>query len=128
MVLIGSDDPVPRMAFNPEILTKSLADTTRLRLLMLLHAGRELCVCELTAALELPQPKISRHLAILREAEMLLDRRVGTWVYYRIHPNLPAWAREALAALATGSEGETPFAEDRQRLAAMSVGSAASCS
>jgi DNA-binding transcriptional ArsR family regulator len=56
----------------------------------------ELCVCELTTALELGQPKISRHLALLRSAGLLMDRRQGQWVYYRLHPDLPDWVTEVL--------------------------------
>lgn len=78
-------------------LFKSLADETRLRILLLTHNQQELCVCELTTALNEIQPKISRHLAYLRKAGILSDRRQGQWVYYRIHPNLPSWAVEVLS-------------------------------
>ena len=57
---------------------KMLADSTRLRCLLLMQAEGELCVCELTHALNLSQPKISRHLAHLREAGVLVARRNGT--------------------------------------------------
>jgi ArsR family transcriptional regulator len=53
---------------------------------------KELCVCELTCALDESQPKISRHLAQLRACGLLLDRRAGQWVYYQLHPDLPRWA------------------------------------
>jgi ArsR family transcriptional regulator len=56
----------------------------------------ELCVHELTCALEESQPKVSRHLAQLRTCDLLADRRQGQWVYYRLHPELPAWVREIL--------------------------------
>ena len=59
---------------------KACADETRLRLLVLL-AERELCVCELVDILEMPQGKISRHLAVLRRADLVADRRDGTWIY-----------------------------------------------
>ena len=42
------------------------------------------------------QPKVSRHLAQLRTCDLLADRRQGQWVYYRLHPELPAWVREIL--------------------------------
>ena len=101
-----------------ETFTKVLADQTRLRLLLLLANGRELCVCELTQALDLAQPKISRHLAILREASVLQDRKAGLWVYYCLHSELPTWALEVLAGLQSGSAGETIFQLDQQRLSA----------
>ena len=60
---------------------KALADETRLRIVCLL-LGWELCVCDLTAVLELPQPTISRHMTILRSSGMVLDRRAGKWIHY----------------------------------------------
>jgi ubiquinone/menaquinone biosynthesis C-methylase UbiE len=68
-------------------LLKALADTTRLRILRLL-AAEELNVHELTRILQTPQPSISRHLAILRNSEMVTDRRDGTRVYYALSDNL----------------------------------------
>ena len=62
---------------------KTLADETRLRILALLSSG-ELCVCDLMAALELPQSTVSRHLATLRNANLVDDRRQGVWMYYRL--------------------------------------------
>ena len=101
-----------------ETFTKALSDQTRLRILLLLVEGRELCVCELTEALELAQPKISRHLAILRESGLLLDRKSGLWVYYRLNPELPVWVVAVLGNLRQGSEGESAFMDDRLRLVA----------
>lgn len=63
---------------------KALADETRLRILTLLLAG-ELCVCEVMAVLDLPQSTASRHLAYLRNAGWVLDRRQGVWMYYRLN-------------------------------------------
>lgn len=62
-------------------ILKALADETRLRILALLLEG-ELCVCEIMAALALPQSTISRHLAYLRNSGWVLDRRQGIWMYY----------------------------------------------
>ena len=62
---------------------KALAEETRLRILALLLEG-ELCVCEIIAALELPQSTISRHLAYLRNHGWIRDRRQGAWMYYRM--------------------------------------------
>lgn len=99
-----------------ETFTKALADQTRLRILLLLATKRELCVCELTQSLELAQPKISRHLAVLRESGLLQDRKAGLWVYYRLHPALPQWASATLNNLYSGSKAETLFQSDQQRL------------
>lgn len=76
---------------TPIALFKCLADETRLRITLLLVAEGELCVCELMAALEESQPKVSRHLALLRTQGILSDRRQGQWVYYRLNPALPDW-------------------------------------
>lgn len=81
---------------NPIQFYKCLADETRLRCLMLIEHEEELCVCELTEALNESQPKVSRHLAQLRKCELLIDRKQGQWVYYRINPALPAWATSVL--------------------------------
>jgi len=79
---------------------KYLADETRLKSLILIHMEGELCVCELMAALDEVQPKISRHLALLRTDKILLDRRQGQWIYYRLNPDLPEWAKTVLAQTA----------------------------
>jgi ArsR family transcriptional regulator len=62
---------------------KACSDETRLRILFLL-SERELCVCELVAILDMPQGKISRHLALLKNASLVSDRREGTWIYYSL--------------------------------------------
>lgn len=83
---------------TPTSVFKCLADETRVRLMMLITAEQELCVCELTCALGESQPKISRHLAQLRTCGLLADRRQGQWVYYRLHPDLPHWVIAILQA------------------------------
>lgn len=70
---------------------KALSDDTRLNLLMLMYQLNELCVCELSSVLELSQPKISRHLAILRETGLISARRKGKWVYYQLSKELLPW-------------------------------------
>jgi ArsR family transcriptional regulator len=69
---------------NETKIFKALADETRLRILALLLEG-ELCVCEIIAALELPQSTTSRHLAYLRNSGWVNDRRQGVWMYYRVN-------------------------------------------
>lgn len=81
---------------TPPELFKCLADETRVRATLLIAQLGELCVCELMCALDDSQPKISRHLAQLRSSGLLLDRRQGQWVYYRLNPQLPAWVHEVL--------------------------------
>lgn len=84
---------------NPVVFFKCLSDNTRLRITALLTVEQELCVCELMAVLQESQPKISRHLALLRNCGLLLDERRGQWVYYRINPELPEWTVAVLAQL-----------------------------
>jgi ArsR family transcriptional regulator, arsenate/arsenite/antimonite-responsive transcriptional repressor len=62
---------------------KALSEETRLRVLKLLEQG-ELCVCDIVAALDLIQPKISFHLAVLKDAGLIKDRKQGKWVHYKI--------------------------------------------
>jgi ArsR family transcriptional regulator, arsenate/arsenite/antimonite-responsive transcriptional repressor len=66
------------------IIFKALADDTRLRVLKLLSRG-ELCVCEIAAALDLEQPRLSFHLRILKEAGIVVDRRQERWILYRLN-------------------------------------------
>jgi ArsR family transcriptional regulator len=115
------------MTLTAEIFYKALADPTRLRSLMLLVQEGELCVCELMCALDIIQPKISRHLAQLREAGIVSTRREGQWVYYRLHKSLPAWAKQVLKATARGVAEQVPFIDDRQALVDMPDRPGASC-
>jgi ArsR family transcriptional regulator len=62
---------------------KALSDETRLRIIKLLESG-ELCVCDLVAALDMVQPKVSFHLGVLKKAGILKDRRAGKWMHYRL--------------------------------------------
>jgi ArsR family transcriptional regulator len=63
---------------------KALADDTRVRVLKLLGRG-EMCVCEIAAAMDLEQPRLSFHLRILKEAGIILDRRQERWIVYRLN-------------------------------------------
>ena len=97
-------------------ILKALSSEIRLRSMALLQQQGELCVCQLTDVLELPQPKISHHLAALRKADLVSDRKQGLWVYYRINPDLPAWAIELVGAAVKGTSGIEPYQGDLQRL------------
>lgn len=61
----------------------ALSDQTRLRIYMIL-AESELCVCELTCALDMEQSRISHSLKVLREAGLITSRRIGKWMFYSI--------------------------------------------
>lgn len=86
---------------------------------MLLLAEEELCVCHLTEILQMVQPKVSRHLAVLREKKLLQDRRDGLWIHYRLHPGLPYWCYKILLSLSDGCINTAPYASDKKRLEAV---------
>ena len=96
-----------------------LSDETRLRALALMHHAGEVCVCELVYALELSQPKVSRHLAAMRDAGLALPRRDAQWVFYAPNRNLPAWQQQVLDAALQGIQDEPIIAADLSRLKTM---------
>ncbi|MBO0916896.1 ArsR/SmtB family transcription factor [Streptomyces laculatispora] len=114
LVVLGQDGP----ACCPALLTapldeeqagtlaavfKALGDPVRLRLLSMIasRAGGEVCVCDLTPAFELSQPTISHHLKLLKQAGLIDSERRGTWVYYRLLPEMT----DRLAAILTRPAG-----------------------
>lgn len=81
---------------SPVALFRALSDELRLAALLLIRDQQELCVCELTGAFDVSQPKVSRHLAILRDSALVATERRGQWVYYSVHPGLPVWVLQVL--------------------------------
>lgn len=96
---------------------QALSDQTRLRILILLHRYGELCVLDITQALDLPQPKVSRHLARLRQAALVNDRRDGVWVHYRLNPDSAPWVSHLMRAARQNTDTVPPYATDAARLA-----------
>jgi ArsR family transcriptional regulator len=100
---------------DQQIFFEALGDPIRRRILTLLLDADERCVCEMHGALDASQPKVSRHLGVLREAGLVLARREGVWMHYRIHPDLPAWAFRVLLHMKDGMPAlpvtETPSCE-----------------
>ena len=79
----------------------ALAEPTRLEAMRLLADGSEHCVCELMRRLGATQSRMSRHMQVLKQAGLVLDRRDAQWVRYRINPDLsPLLTRLVEAALA----------------------------
>jgi ArsR family transcriptional regulator len=73
---------------NADII-KALGDPTRLKIVYLLKHG-ELCVCEIMAALDKPQPTVSHHLNLLKNSGLLKWRKEGVWIHYKLsNPKLP---------------------------------------
>lgn len=93
-------EPLPEAgAQELAVLFKAVADPMRLRLLSLIacHEGGESCVCDLTEAFDVTPPSISYHLKILREAGLISSDRRGTWIYYRVNPDVMARMSAVLA-------------------------------
>ncbi len=105
---------------NPVIFYKALSDETRLKCVLMVSLKHELCVCELMSALDDSQPKVSRHLAYLRNKKLLLDQRRGQWVYYRLNPLLPDWVLSSIQATAANSKEF--LAHNLQRMTRVSRG------
>jgi len=105
-----------RMNTSPHEFFHALSDGTRLRCLALLCAEGELCVCDLVRALDMAQPRISRHLALLRDMGLVKARREGVWMHYHLDPAMLAWRRVVLeTSLPVLAESEQGLA-DRARL------------
>jgi len=104
---------------NEQDLFDILSDEIRRRLLRLLLKEGELCVCELHYALDMAQPKISRHLATMRAVDLLAVRRDGTRIYYRLDTRIPLWAYHILEALLEAGEHSSMLSSDLHRLSNM---------
>lgn len=103
--------------YNPVAVFKAMADKFRLSALLLVRDQQQLCVCELTEALDAPQPKVSRHLATLKDAGLLETERRGQWIYYSLNPQIPPWLVRVLEETA-GQHGGL-IEQAQQRLGAM---------
>jgi len=92
---------------------KALSDETRLRIIKLLEQG-ELCVCDITAALDIVQPKVSFHLSALKEAGLIKDRKQGKWIHYSLSEK--DLFRRMLILSTCERMQESTIASDRKRL------------
>jgi ArsR family transcriptional regulator len=100
---------------SPPLLFRALADRTRLRIVNLLARG-SLCVCDIQRLLGQPQSSVSRHLALLKSAGLIRDRRDGMRVFY----GLTGWdsrlARAVLTAIRAHLATEEEFGADVEAL------------
>jgi ArsR family transcriptional regulator, arsenate/arsenite/antimonite-responsive transcriptional repressor len=96
-------------------LFKAFADPVRLRVLNLLAAG-EVCVCNLHTALDLPQSTVSRHLAYLRKRGLVLGRKDGLWVHYRLAKPSGELHRSLIGSLGVCSKEIHALKQDRHNL------------
>jgi len=98
---------------NLVLIFKALSDETRLRILKLLEHG-ELCVCDIVAALDMIQPKVSFHLGVLQEAGLVKSRKQGKWIHYSIDES--DLFKRLILISALERIPETAIAEDKKRL------------
>jgi ArsR family transcriptional regulator len=96
-------------------LFAALADPTRLRLLNLMD-GREVCVCYFVQVLKQSQPKISRHLAYLRQAGVVSARREGKWMHYRMTKPEDVSAQAVLTAVMQSCKTNAAMQADLERM------------
>jgi len=106
---------------------KALADPVRLRIVLLLQAEGELCVCDLMAVLGLPQSTVSRHLAYLKRSCWVDTRRQGVWMYYQLSRESCELCRELLGTLGRHGAALAEAVSDRAALAAFLKGKPATC-
>lgn len=112
---------------NSNTFFSALSNEIRLRCLLLMQHEGELCVCELTHALGLSQPMISRHLAVLKDSNLVTDRREGQWIYYQINAKLPDWITSVLQTTAGANKDKYPFKDDLDTLIGMPNRPSKSC-
>lgn len=101
--------------FDLEKFFLALADRNRLRLLHLM-GDEEVCVCFFVEILQMPQPKVSRHLAYLRRAGIVDARREGKWIHYRMVLPQDEHAVRVLAEVRSWISSDQEMQRDRQRL------------
>lgn len=106
-------DMFQRMERTAKIL-KALSDPTRLRIVSLLRHG-ELCVCDLTEALQIPQSTVSRHLASLKNAGWVKSRRSGKWMHYLLLDDVPSLQERIASVLKAELPRNAVCHEDDQR-------------
>lgn len=110
-----------------DVMFRAFSDRTRLRLLNLLCGG-ETCVCELVDVLEVPQPKVSRHLAYLRRAGLVTARKDGYWMHYALAPATTEFHKSLMNCLACCFNTVPELARDARRLGRGKSAAASSCS
>lgn len=106
---------------------KALSDPIRLRIVLLLQAEGELCVCDLMAVLKLPQSTVSRHLAYLKRSCWVDIRREGVWMHYSLSRESCTICKEILHTLKQHASNLPEATSDRGILAAFLKDKPAPC-
>ncbi len=97
-------------------LFKALSDTNRIRILKMLEA-RSLCVCEITDVLNLANSTVSKHLSILRDAELIIDEKDGKWVNYYLNTSkTERYVSELLPLLSTWLPDDETIRKDAEKV------------
>ena len=97
-------------------VTKALSDENRVRILMFLREG-ELCVCQIIEMLQLAPSTVSKHLSILKQADLVQSSKKGRWVYYRLAgEEALSLVREAVQWVTDSLEKDRRILEDEERL------------
>ena len=107
--------PVAVKATPVDLMFRAFSDRTRLRILSMLRPG-ELCVCDIVAVLDVPQPKVSRHLAYLRKAGLVDVRRDGQWMHYTLTPARGQFHTKLLDCLSCCLQDVPELARDAKRV------------
>jgi ArsR family transcriptional regulator len=101
---------------QPAQLLNALADPARLRILNLIKHGGEVCNCQIGPVTGFIPSKISRHLALLKQAGLLAERREGTYIHYQIAETEDPLTRQALALIDTLATRDPCLQQDRETL------------
>lgn len=117
-LLVNSEEN--RTQVDPSSFFKLMSDPLRLKILMLLEDEQDLTVTDLKNALNESQPKVSRHLALLRDTTFLKDTRHGLWIHYRLSPSLPMWIKHLLQIVRVGNPGIINIEKNRLKAAQQS--------
>jgi len=103
------------MKTKPEKVFQALSDMNRIRILKMLEV-RPLCVCEITSVLNLATSTVSKHLSLLRDADLLRDRKDGKWIYYELNKTPEeASLKDLLAVFSKWLEQDGTIAADRKK-------------
>jgi len=97
-------------------ILKALSDESRIRIISLLGARRDLCVCEITKVIELSQPTISSHLKLLENAGLIVYKKDGLWVNYNINPGLDENVKEILDRISLILSSNEKINEDHREI------------
>lgn len=98
-----------------DVMFRAFSDRTRLRILNMLRGG-ETCVCDLQHVLDVPQPKVSRHLSYLRRAGLVNARKDGYWMHYTLAPASSEFHKSLLSCLASCFTSVPELAKDAKKL------------